>query len=1505
MAIIDVSEYTIGNNTYRYRDGSMISELAEKVNYSDVESTLDDTSTMPIQNQAVATAIDNLDSAKLDKTDIDNDFDIESENPVQNKVITAKINDIGDYARPAVPGSEEPDGHAGIVRVGPTLQMNTINNVEGFLDIKNPTIITPETFEPGTETVKIADFVDNNGNIGELRAPTGGGGGGSDVIIDPVVPLGNKVKIADYSIDGVEGILWAPAGGNGEALKEEIYTNQGSSADDITLTDDYDKYDLLFFTLVKSSGGDLYKTINSIDTSKLVAGDLFQLMGGSAGADWLTYEVINKTQFDLDNSSQTVYVESIVGVGLGSGDTVTVTQITSTGTKIATINVSGTDTDLYAPNYTLPIASDQTLGGVKVDGGGLSIDQNGVLAVDADSALDSVSENPVQNKVIKIALDGKVDTNGTDRLMTAAEGTKLAGIATGAEVNVQADWNESDNSSDAYINNKPSIPATLDDLTDVSTTGVTSGQVLTYNGTGWEGTTPSAGTVTDVQIDSTSIVSSGVANITTMTGAGASAAGAKGLVPAPSAGDENKFLAGDGTWKTGGGSGASALDDLTDVTITSAAPGDILKYDDVNDVWINAPEVQEMTQIAYNTLTPAQKADGSVRYVYDAPTTEVAETVLGTSFEYADLSSVDATELLCVVLFNGVIYAGFKFDLSTRESSVLTAAEITEVATILQMQVSTNFTCTITQNSYTPSCTWSNWDWYNTSTMYLDATDMSSVGVRNSYYEFSTSLLYKTAGSNGNNIYLNNRSYSGSGGATVVANPSGTATDELKKIQIDNTIYDIVGDDGSSFITTLDHENRTTLDTSFTLSDSITNYDLIMFQIYYTGSSDDYTGSRIFNANDLISGDHASKVWIDGGNNDRAVEIEIIDSTHYKIISSNGSNGIYGVYGIKLSGGNSPITTETTILFNDTIKGTGNYTLEDSYENYDFITIVGGIQSDEQYGCKEVRTYSVAGLKAFFSANVINNIIFSGYAYRYFRFRIVNDVFTIQENGEGQGLYTIYGHKLMGGGGSGNLTAVELTQAEYDELTPEEKNDTSKIYFITDGTGGGGSSYSVEDIYTGTSRQTTMQLSKTIDNFDAIEIEISWLYSNKIYQYSIITSTDRILNSSADYYCLGYNNYRYVELAFTNNSTITWNNGPDNIEYVSKVKGIKYGSSNTEDTEVPSYIETTIYESSTDENTYNLSQPITDFDAIVIMAQYTGQVNNAIISRTFLSSEMIEYIGTDNRFELASDSNYIWVGITDASTFTKKAQFDFKVIKIVGINYGLGKGIGKNAEIIPITNPTDTASRTFTFSKTPKRIAASYNSSDSWYGFWNFIWGDEWAQFTCKAKSTGVANPQSGLSQITYGSDGKSFTITGANSFQALNSSGGYGQMYVDYGESNNQLQEDYSLTEQRIGTWIDNKPIYRIVLQPWRAGTIQTGYSILNSILTTPLYGNINIDTIVDTKLLNHRTDNSGYTDIFVSSQAFMGQAIVPNKNGTFYIGDISYLGDVDIILDYTKVTI
>ena len=73
----------------------------------------------------------------------------------------------------------------------------------------------------------------------------------------------------------------------------------------------------------------------------------------------------------------------------------------------------------------------------------------------------------------------------TDNNYTNAEKSKLDSVATGAEVNVQSDWEVTDNTSDAYIKNKPTVPEDIEDLNNVTITSPTSGQVLKYNGTDW------------------------------------------------------------------------------------------------------------------------------------------------------------------------------------------------------------------------------------------------------------------------------------------------------------------------------------------------------------------------------------------------------------------------------------------------------------------------------------------------------------------------------------------------------------------------------------------------------------------------------------------------------------------------------------------------------------------------------------------------------------------------------------------------------------------------------------------------------------------------------------------------------------------------------------------------------------------------------------------------------------------------------------------------------------
>lgn len=79
-------------------------------------------------------------------------------------------------------------------------------------------------------------------------------------------------------------------------------------------------------------------------------------------------------------------------------------------------------------------------------------------------------------------LNRKVDKVEGSSLMTSAQATKLEGIEAGAEVNVQADWNQANSSADDYIKNKPTLGTAaergVDTVpTDDSTNLITSGAV--------------------------------------------------------------------------------------------------------------------------------------------------------------------------------------------------------------------------------------------------------------------------------------------------------------------------------------------------------------------------------------------------------------------------------------------------------------------------------------------------------------------------------------------------------------------------------------------------------------------------------------------------------------------------------------------------------------------------------------------------------------------------------------------------------------------------------------------------------------------------------------------------------------------------------------------------------------------------------------------------------------------------------------------------------------------
>lgn len=108
----------------------------------------------------------------------------------------------------------------------------------------------------------------------------------------------------------------------------------------------------------------------------------------------------------------------------------------------------------------------------------LSANQGKVLK----DLIDALTTTTVENKVDKVSGKG-LSTND----YTTYEKNKLSGIATGAEVNVQSDWNVTDTESDAYIKNKPTIPTNISQLTNDSGYKTTDNDTWKANSSSSEG----------------------------------------------------------------------------------------------------------------------------------------------------------------------------------------------------------------------------------------------------------------------------------------------------------------------------------------------------------------------------------------------------------------------------------------------------------------------------------------------------------------------------------------------------------------------------------------------------------------------------------------------------------------------------------------------------------------------------------------------------------------------------------------------------------------------------------------------------------------------------------------------------------------------------------------------------------------------------------------------------------------------------------------------------------
>ena len=167
--------------------------------------------------------------------------------------------------------------------------------------------------------------------------------------------------------------------------------------------------------------------------------------------------------------SQELYTQSDIDTMLSQISSLkieVVDALPSTGSAdtIYLLKVRQQGNDMYQEYFWVNNAW-ELIGGIDLTDYYTKTEVNTLLTAKAD-----VSAIPTKTSDLTNDSNFAVDANyvHTDNNYTTAEKNKLAGIAAGAEVNVQSNWAQTNSSADDFIKNKPSIPTKTSDLTNDS-----------------------------------------------------------------------------------------------------------------------------------------------------------------------------------------------------------------------------------------------------------------------------------------------------------------------------------------------------------------------------------------------------------------------------------------------------------------------------------------------------------------------------------------------------------------------------------------------------------------------------------------------------------------------------------------------------------------------------------------------------------------------------------------------------------------------------------------------------------------------------------------------------------------------------------------------------------------------------------------------------------------------------------------------------------------------------
>lgn len=279
--------------------------------------------------------------------------------------------------------------------------------------------------------------------------------------------------------------------------------------------------------------------------------------------------------------------------------------------------------------------------------------------------------------------------------------------------------------------------------------------------------------------------------------------------------------------------------------------------------------------------------------------------------------------------------------------------------------------------------------------------------------------------------------------------------------------------------------------------------------------------------------------------------------------------------------------------------------------------------------------------------------------------------------------------------GSGNTNYTELTQAEYDALTPAEKMN-GELYFITDGITNGLQGMTHDILY----QASTMEGA-------AVNAEITYADNHKLSEYDLIliyntitASTDASrINVSVVYSpndtdkneltIYGYDT-RYTIVQFEETYFKTLAASGESAQATPHVYTLIGLKGHGED----GLIDDIIYQGTTDVSTFTLTNNIANYDYLYIKGGYSESTISPVITGFFSTQNLINSIGITPTqvFGIANDAYYYYFAVNSNTQFTKNVNNKMFIQEIHGLKFIGGGGSGSGGtEVIPNPqgSPTD------------------------------------------------------------------------------------------------------------------------------------------------------------------------------------------------------------------------